>query len=514
MIWELRDIIEELVTDEGTDETLNLLLGEQPRKTEEDGLDRLHRDWWEDAGFDDSTSVALLDIFTTLALECMVSDPRSEKIQKCLRIGRDHATRLLAQDDRFAKSRPYLKWIMVKLMSQDYEERRQWKNIIFRGFGRGTMDARSKQFFGRSLPMYAIASDEAPEWKPRFDQPHEEAIKVVRMVQQAALDTGDVQMQGACLQELIWHLAEGPEAVLEELHKLWSDAGQPMEIQNIQLFKYLLARTPAARKQLRQEILTFGEYPSADFTQYSRCMILHALATQSHEKEVYLKRAQALRHQSIPDTARGNDREGVEETQYSSDGATDGASDGNLRFPFSRARIYQPGFVRELRPSSRGSQDRTRTRVSFERGGDRRGLRDEITTVTERTPGGARDERLGQLRRQIDELRRDMDESYPDEEALLAKLKDRLGEIKREYKVLKSKVGDGTTRGRPRRHSPDGNVSEDDEQRRASRLSRVDDYEGSSERVASPEGYGEFEPRPPATFDITSLSGPLYRDCR
>ncbi|MBE3048878.1 hypothetical protein IMZ48_41545, partial [Candidatus Bathyarchaeota archaeon] len=435
-----------------------------------------------DAGFDDSTSIALLDIFATLALECMVSDPRSEKIQKCLRIGRDHATRLLAQDDRFAKSRPYLKWIMVKLMSQDYEERRQWKNIIFRGFGRGTMDARSKQFFGRSLPMYAIASDEAPEWKPRFDQPPKEAIKVVRMVQQAALDTGDVQMQGACLQELIWHLPEGPEAVLEELHKLWSDAGHPMEIQNIQLFKYLLARTQTARKQLRQEILTFGEYPSDDFIQYSRCMVLHALATQSHEKEVYLKRAQALSHPKIPDTARGNGREEYEETEYSSDGATDGASDSDQRFPLSRTRddSYYPGIVREPRPSSRGSQDRTRTRVSFERGGDRRGLRDEITTVAKRTPGGGRDERLGQLKRQIDELRRDMDKSYPDEEALLARLKDKLGRLKREYKVLKSKVGDGTTRGRRPGFRPpaDVNVLED-----GSRFSRVDDYEGSSERV-------------------------------
>lgn len=475
MIWELRDLVEELIANYGVDRTLTRLLGEQDTKAEEEcGLARLHQDWRADAEFDDSTSAALLDIFTTLAFEYMLSEPPGKNIEKCLCIAQEHATRLLTQNDRFAKSRPYLKWIMVKLMSQDFEERIQWKNVVFRGLDRGSMHGCSKGFFGSSLPIYAPVNDEAAEWGPRLHKSSGEAVQVVRMVQQAAMDTGDVQMQAACLQELMWHLAEGHEAVLGELHQLWSDSGQQLEIRDMHLFRFMLAHTPAAREKLRQEILTAGEYPDHGIFQHTRYMILRALATRPHEKEMYLKRAQELLSRKKVVT--------VEKAEY---GTKPSGRDGPRRRSNQKTNDQSPraGIMRRPQSGSRESNDRAPARASFEEEVERRSPPDKNTTIAEYTRGRSevsRYDRLLRIRAQKDDVRRAMEIVRQDDEAV-ARLKGRLDELSREDRMLMLELQGGTSRRGDAEPASDDGGQNDEGKREDGRFARVDDYEGSSE---------------------------------
>ena len=522
MIWEFRDIVETLVTRCGVKRTLDFLFGEQAEG--EDRLDRLFQDWGKDTDLDDSTSAALLDILTILAHAYMIYDSQSQTIQKCLQMAQGHATRLVGKDGKFAKARPYLKLVMVKLMARDWKERMKFTNILFRGVSRGELTMRRGGFFENALPVYTPIDEETPQWEPRSHQRSEEAVDVVTMVQQAAMDADDLQMQTACLQEQIWHLSEGPEGILKKLNKLWSDAGHLGDIRDMHLFKYMLARTVEARRDLRQDILTAGEFTIGDDSQHARYMILRALTTQNYEKDWYLRQASQLpgttgfpiplgqplsevnaQHsetESLPSSLRPPGVASSLLAEYDGEShrgrikPTDApGNDSPERFNNKRNELALGSYKKTSRPwsNSGASRNQPPIRRSPKGGLEQRELRGTGSTAEEKAPDRlvtSRDGLRKQLSDQVHELRIQMDSVRHDDEKTMAKLSEKRRRLIRALQELKDgEVGKEKTL----ELGPDDSVSNADKKPAGNKFATVEDYEGSSEEDdARPGGDGAF----------------------
>ena len=517
MIWEFRDVVETLVARCGVERTLDFLFGEQAEG--EERLDRLFQDWGKDTDLDDSTSAALLDILTILADAYMIYDARSQTTQKCLRMAQGHAARLVDKDGRFAKSRPYLKLVLVKLMARDWEERMDFTNILFRGVSRGELIVRHKGLFKNALPVYVPFNEETPRWEPRSHQRSEEAMRAVAMVQQAAMDADDLRMQAACLQEQIWHISEGPEGILEKLHKLWSDAGHLGEIRDMHLFKYMLVRTAEARRDLRVDILTAGEFTIANDFQYARYMILRALTTQNYEKDWYLRQASQLpamtgfplplsqpistvnaQHsevESLPSSLRSSGMGSSLLAEY------DGKShrgrinpvDAPDNDPRSRSnnKTNEPALLSyeeatRLRPNLGASQSQLPIRQL-----DQQKPRGTGSIVAEKAPDSPVTSRHGLQKRledQIQEVRTQMDSVHHDDEKAMTKLKEKRRRLL--HALLELEDG-GAGKGKTLELGPDDSVSNAEKKPAGNKFATVEDYEGSSdEDDARPGGDGAF----------------------
>ncbi|PNY28927.1 Uncharacterized protein TCAP_01158 [Tolypocladium capitatum] len=295
LIWEFRDLFLELQQLVGGEAALSMLTDKEALETPaEELIDRLHADW---DGQDESTSYALIDIFTCLGLAFMEQPGKGPNIRKCLDIAGKHADALFGDDDEVANCRPSLRYVMANILMESYGEPAVREIAIsFPDQRRGDLLLSRHLFPSESLPIYAPAEDETPTWRPGktdLDEPWK--LTTERVLAQAE-KLGDVEMQAACLQELMHQGNEEAESVLEQLEHLWLSVGSMMKVHQTQLFRYMLAKTPADREQLRRDILAGGEFGFAGFWEgYAQYMVLRALTPRAREKEVYLDRAEDMK---------------------------------------------------------------------------------------------------------------------------------------------------------------------------------------------------------------------------
>lgn len=458
LVWEFRDMLLELEQAMGIDAALALFVPPEPRGGAGGPLDRLHDDW---AGEDESSSFAF-DVFTALALSYMKAPGRDAAIRQCLGVARRHAALLLAGADDNLRSRPYLWWMMANVLREGYRRQELSGNAM--AFGddrRGDMLQSRRLFPGEPLPIYAPVDDEAPEWRPGKTAVSDAAKGTTRTVLQAAADLGDVEMQAAYLQELMYQgQLEPAAAALGRLDALWLPAGCLRRLHPKQLFRYLLlADSGAARDDLRRDILVGGEFGFAGFPQYAQYMILRALTPRSREKEAYLSRARAVADASIfrharrfeePPSRRATDHGPVFGRRGAAPGAEAAARAEHLRSP-SRERVRR----RAVRRTETGG-DAVRLRQDADR------TRREI-------------ERLKRLKRRTADVRLEM-----------AQLELEAAELHRRRRRHAERSDMDLVPSTERYVYIDAGpwARRSDRTRRSARKARVDDYDGSSDAAA------------------------------
>ncbi|KAK0708856.1 hypothetical protein B0T21DRAFT_352885 [Apiosordaria backusii] len=282
MIWEFRDIFQELLFSFGLDTAIDLI--------------KLYIDL-EKGNQDESTLFALLDIFTTIALKTSQLSDQDETTRWCMELAGKQVFKLADQNPDYPMSRPYLRWSVAQILIKESGYKRFEDDMVFRGLKRGDMLFPTAAFPFANLPVYSPADDEVPRWEPKsISSTSDSDNAMIRTVLQAAEELGDLDMQVGCLQELMYRGERPAEKVVDSLADIWSCTGQFDALKMLHLFQYMLAHTNSARRQLRRDILCDGE-PAGPKLRLAQCMILRALAPTSREKEHHWAQAKRVQRE-------------------------------------------------------------------------------------------------------------------------------------------------------------------------------------------------------------------------
>ncbi|KAI3537092.1 hypothetical protein CSPX01_10390 [Colletotrichum filicis] len=299
-IWDFKDLLDRLLRMESTSvcTTLRLLL--QSYGDDNDGhltilLQRIEDDWGSAA--DEVSSFALLEIFTTLTLASMSRQTSILMVKKIFQFAQGHAQDILEANPINSKTRPYLCWIVTKVLVEQY------KNPKMTGIF--ALASHLKRLPGKSwqpevaLPLswmvlYAPYEDEDPKWHPdpSTTAGHDNALRTVLGV---AEQLGDTPLQATCLQLLIYQCPQ-PRLLLDKLGDLWRSKGAYLGYIQTRMYCFIpeSLSTPETRESIRRDILLAGEVSSGGPVSHARSMILRALSPgdPSHlEKNLYLGRA-------------------------------------------------------------------------------------------------------------------------------------------------------------------------------------------------------------------------------
>ncbi|KAF4813055.1 hypothetical protein CGCTS75_v013801 [Colletotrichum tropicale] len=315
-IWDFRDLCYGLLAVKSLEGTIHCLFSKYLSTDNENAEDVIQviQHHWEIAAGDEVTSLALLDIFTLFTMWALDaasnhydddSADNSEELQTAkmyLKIAHHYATEVLRQNPLNLKSRPYLQWVIVKvLVERNTDAAASWgQDALTRYLSnlRGEAQVSTGAFRGmlsfQDLIYYTPNQDEAPNWKPGSSisfTPEQE--KAIHMVARNARELGDVLLEAACLQQL-GYSSLSPEGYILDLCNLWRSVGNRSGLLRAYLYRYILKRSPDASNDLRSDLLEFGDAKcNIDLTK-TRFMVLRALSTRSYEKEVYLERAKEV----------------------------------------------------------------------------------------------------------------------------------------------------------------------------------------------------------------------------
>lgn len=297
-IWDFKDLLEQFLerTKRSVGETLELLLQYHDVDTERNlvkMIEMIEEDWGT-CEADDVSSFALLEIFTTLALASMSQSMDITLVKAIFQIAKNHAQDILELKPSNSKSRPYLRWIVSKVLLEQYGD----PNMTgFFALARHLKNFPGSHFSPNvTLPlqgmiMYAPKENEAPEWQPdpSTTAGHDGALWTVLG---AARELGDIELQATCLQLLIYHHPE-PQSLLDLLCDLWHSVGKQMGYLETHLYRYIPkgSKTPEKRDSIRRQILLSGELSSGGTVSHTQYMVLRALTPRHHEKALYLERA-------------------------------------------------------------------------------------------------------------------------------------------------------------------------------------------------------------------------------
>ncbi|KAF4918675.1 hypothetical protein CGCVW01_v008656 [Colletotrichum viniferum] len=224
-IWDFRDLCHGLLATMSVKKTIRFLFNKYVSSRDQNaaGVTQIIQQHWESSAGDEVTSLALLDIFTAFAMWTLADASRryeasqddSEERQSAemyLEIAHNYATEVLHQDPANLKSRPYLQWVIAKvLVEKNTDTARCGQSAVTKYLSdlRGETQVRPGAFRGllcfSDTVVYTPSEDEAPDWQPdvTITFSHEQE-KALQMVLRNARDLGDVLLEAACLQQLIY----------------------------------------------------------------------------------------------------------------------------------------------------------------------------------------------------------------------------------------------------------------------------------------------------------------------
>ncbi|SPQ24225.1 506d5266-35dd-409b-b4ee-d2a11c6de632 [Thermothielavioides terrestris] len=301
MVWEFKDVLESHLANAWPSGVLTSATASFPppppphHLQQQVRLRHLRELWSTDSEEDEPTLFALLEMFTALALQSrrlVSSTARSwrDTMKDCMDAANQCGFALLALDDSHLMTRPCLRWLMAKQMINDDNE------LLF--FDQMTAGGRNSVYFSRlafpsdNLPRYDASHGALPQWTPRPVAPGNDFASTAEMVLRAADELGDLDLQTGCLKELMYRGVQPPEKVLAELRSIWSAAGNQKMLPWLNLFRALLAHTPAQREELKRDLLL--EIETGNRNQIvDRFYLLAVLSLDPAQQKAYLNMARA-----------------------------------------------------------------------------------------------------------------------------------------------------------------------------------------------------------------------------
>ncbi|KAM7192387.1 hypothetical protein V8F33_008400, partial [Rhypophila sp. PSN 637] len=250
-IWDLRDLLVAAVSLFGTQFLTQCLNG----KSFSLALDRLLEDWIQPE-YDESTNLGLLDLFTSLLLDRPSSIKDNPKAALLLEHAKTLAESIQVNDTQNMRSRPFIQWIMAKVVSE-------MGDIPIRPDGLRVEDFSGITIFpgpGVHLPVYIPAEPwDKPHWDMYSVRSNHQQRQALQVALQAARFIGDYRLQATCLKILILYSQE-PKVLMDSLSSLQFEQGDTEGFLETCLSKYIAlgSEDEAARLDLVADIEKLG----------------------------------------------------------------------------------------------------------------------------------------------------------------------------------------------------------------------------------------------------------------
>jgi len=270
MVWEFRDLVQAHLAHSVPNKVLNSVMTDSPSRfptklanvpPRRSPLGWL-RERWSKIAEDESTSFALLDVCTALALcwrDVPAPQTNEEDSTECMNAADEYGSALCALDDAHLMTRPCLRWIMAKRMIKDNpkllfdDQTTPGSYQSHRGLSIFAIPRRV--FPSGDMPIYVPINDFIPNWSPRPTAPGDDFGSVAHMVMRAAEVLGDLDLQTACLQELLYRGLQPPKSVIPTLRGIWVSTGNKRKLPWLSIFRAVLAHTSSAREEVQRDLL-------------------------------------------------------------------------------------------------------------------------------------------------------------------------------------------------------------------------------------------------------------------
>lgn len=254
-VWDFSDVFIEACMSFGSLKACDKVFG----PAEDQPLQCLLENWTTTEP-DESTLLALLNIFASMALYSTGADRQNESFTRtCLNYADKIGDSLLQKFPETLKSGPVLLWTLTK--SAIFVRTQKGENNPDNPLQHGYLDNYAgvtymSSFHCMRIPYYVPVYQEIPGWKP----PHLPAkcSTLVKMVLEAAKERDDFKLQAFCLQELAMR-SQNPSGLLSELADLQKNKQLDMQGYLLTcLSKYLTCSDLDSTSRLRIELSDFG----------------------------------------------------------------------------------------------------------------------------------------------------------------------------------------------------------------------------------------------------------------
>ncbi|KAM7190542.1 hypothetical protein V8F20_009675, partial [Naviculisporaceae sp. PSN 640] len=229
-IWDLRDLLVaggSLFGSQFFSQCLNA-------STFPKALDQLYEDWIQPE-YDESTALALLDLFTSILIDSPSSLQDDPKPRLLLEYSESLVESIQTHDPSNMKSRPFIQWIIAKSISEMGDIPERPDGLRLRDFS-GTVIRPGR---GIHLPVYIPAKPwDNPHWDMFSVRSSPQQRQSLHVALQAARYIGDYRLQAMCLKLLILHTQE-PKVLMESLQSLQWEQGDNEGFLETCLSKYL-----------------------------------------------------------------------------------------------------------------------------------------------------------------------------------------------------------------------------------------------------------------------------------
>ncbi|KUI54942.1 hypothetical protein VP1G_02406 [Cytospora mali] len=319
-VWDFRDLYIALAYYYGPEDALLKFLGSS--RGQADALDILMEDWYSDT-FDESTSLALLDIMAALyPVSWSAQLGPHPTLRRWLEYTEKIASSLAKADADLLMTRPYLRWSLAKLGLSTHRPTKA-TNLISSYPGQFVFDD-----LPHYLPVYTSSQRETVDWTLLALPSH--ANLNIELISNVAKQLGDLGVQSLCYQMLILRSPDPLEYVKDLTILQTTTQHDTHGLMNTFLFKYMLCKGNDSRRNLRSDIMSIEHWEYFEKPlQWARYMVLRAVSDPDYA-ESWLKKAETLyndlpifiqdrikeRNPNIGDKEKGHDR------QYPAKGTT------------------------------------------------------------------------------------------------------------------------------------------------------------------------------------------------
>ncbi|KAJ3546128.1 hypothetical protein NM208_g2148 [Fusarium decemcellulare] len=246
-VWDVRDLLLSAYKLFGLEDV------EEQFFESRDVVDSLLIDW-PTKEEDDSTLLALLDIFVSMALDVNIVQEPPAFVDKCLRSASAIGESIMEKFPNYIKSRPFLQLILTQ--SSIIARRSKDNSLDFEYLLGFTGAASFPKHIG--LPFYIPVRRENPGWVT--SDMSQDSFQSVEMVLNASKEIKDYSTEALCLMELAVRRSN-PSSIFDELARLQKDVQQDMRSYlTTCVSRYLIARDDDSKAKLLRDLNDLGSW--------------------------------------------------------------------------------------------------------------------------------------------------------------------------------------------------------------------------------------------------------------
>lgn len=292
LIWQFRDLLYSLQLGFEFHETLEKLLHFRTGNLIELRIAALCEDW-DCPTTSESCSLAIVEIFTHLALQCMGYSSQTQDVDKCMSIAQRHAEFLIATDRDNINTRPCLQWMITRNIREihgpgthglQYFDHDSYDSAI-------VFLPKPIQFPSDHFKLCIPERDPVPPWKPRGQCLSAKMRRTTRVVLEAAEKLGDITLQTACWRQVAYQEPERALDATNRIIEISKDSGNNLERVGATLFQCILVQGQAEKQYLYDAVIAlttaFDLTQSSSFHGRAVYSVLEWLAPSPQMKGLY-----------------------------------------------------------------------------------------------------------------------------------------------------------------------------------------------------------------------------------